>query len=289
MISLLELPALRRELVEAGKNFDFPESPIPMVAEHTRALRRAELYWVSRDMTQLAVATAPEMPEWTPAIACPTPSGFMWFSAPIGSTPDVPPEGFTDDGTPAEAVLGAGQIQGIHWSLHEGRTLTVTLYGGCTDESQRARTRPLARGIYEIGIYQLIADVSFSPMSGAIREPWAAEMVHTLGAAWILMQQPTVATTRRTRGRGAGVGGKKKPEKTSLVQVIELRRLAYKHSEEKGHSTREYHTRWMVRGHWRQQRVGPGRKYTKPVFVSPYLKGPDGAPIKTDRVNAWRR
>lgn len=30
--------------------------------------------------------------------------------------------------------------------------------------------------------------------------------------------------------------------------------------------------RWGVSGHWRQQRVGPGRKFVKPTWVSPYLK-----------------
>ncbi|SMB83359.1 hypothetical protein [Corynebacterium glucuronolyticum] len=286
MISLLELPALRKEIVSAEKKFS-GHSPEEMVI-HTSTLRKCGLWWASRDMTKLAISTAPEMPEWTPAIAAPEPIGFMWFSAPIGSTPDTPPAGFKGDGAPTESVLGAGRIQGVHWSLQAGHTLTLTLYGTCVDEVQRARTVPVTRDIYEIGVYKIIADQEFSPSSGAIPQPWAAKVVHTLGAAWILMQQPTVATTRKAKGVGGGVG-KKKPPKTSLVQVIELRRLAHKHSEEKGHATREFHTRWMVRGHWRQQRVGPGRKYVRPVYVAPYIKGPEDAPLKTDRVNAWRR
>jgi|GEM_PF-1525894 len=286
MISLLELPALRREIVATEQEYAGKFSDL--MDEHDRSLRKCGLWWASRDMTKLAIATAPEMPEWTPAIAAPEPTGFMWFSAPIGSTPDEPDPGFREDGAQAESMLGAGQVTGVHWSLHEGRLLTLTLYGYCTDEQQRARSKPVARDIYEIGIYQLHADMAFSADSHVFSQEWAGEVVHTLGAAWILMQQPTVATTRKAKGVGGGVG-KKKPPKTSLVQVIELRRLAHKHSEEKGHTTREYHTRWMVRGHWRQQRVGPGRKYVRPVYVAPYIKGPEDAPLKTDRVNAWRR
>lgn len=282
MISLLELPALRREIVGAEKELIFTQTPSPLVAEHTRSIRKAELYWASRGMTQLAIGTAPEMPEWTPAIAAPTPSGFMWFATPIGTSPTMPPSVL------GGSFLGTSHVQGAHWTVSQGNVLILTFYGTCQDVEQRALTAPITRDVYEIGTTQLAANATFAPGSTAI-EPWVSKVIHTLGAAWILMQQPTVATTRRTRGRGAGVGGKKKPPKTSLVQVIELRRLAHKHSEEKGHATREYHTRWMVRGHWRQQRVGPGRRYVRPVYVAPYIKGPEDAPLKTDRVSAWRR
>lgn len=40
-----------------------------------------------------------------------------------------------------------------------------------------------------------------------------------------------------------------------------------------GNSDREYHCRWMVRGHWRHTR-------TRKVWVRPYIKGPVGAPWK---------
>lgn len=41
-----------------------------------------------------------------------------------------------------------------------------------------------------------------------------------------------------------------------------------------GHGDREYHCRWMVRGHWRHYTSG------KSVWVRPYIKGPAGAPWK---------
>lgn len=44
--------------------------------------------------------------------------------------------------------------------------------------------------------------------------------------------------------------------------------------ESGGRSDREYHCRWMVRGHWR--RYKDGRK----TWVRPYIKGPAGAPWK---------
>jgi len=41
-----------------------------------------------------------------------------------------------------------------------------------------------------------------------------------------------------------------------------------------GRSDREYHCRWMVRGHWRHFRSGDR------IWIRPYIKGPAGAPWK---------
>lgn len=42
--------------------------------------------------------------------------------------------------------------------------------------------------------------------------------------------------------------------------------------ERQGHSEREYHCRWLVRGHWRRFKSG------ERTWVRPYIKGPAGAP-----------
>lgn len=42
-----------------------------------------------------------------------------------------------------------------------------------------------------------------------------------------------------------------------------------------------FHVRWVVRGHWRQQAVGPNHSEHKPVFIAPHVHGPQGAPLKT--------
>lgn len=46
-----------------------------------------------------------------------------------------------------------------------------------------------------------------------------------------------------------------------------------------------YRVRWAVRGHWRQQWY-PSLGLNRPVFIHPYLKGPDGAPFK-DSTTVW--
>lgn len=289
LITLLQLPELRKTLVKKEKLLPPPPPGAGVTERHVATLKNASLWWVSRDMTKLALDTAPDLPPWTPTIAAPETSGLMWFDHPIGTTPADPGEGFMADGRWAESILGSAAVHGVHWSI-TGDLLNFTFYGAVSDPVQRARTAPLWRDVYEIAMYTVRGDVEYSPQVTQLREPWAAHVVHTIGAAWLLMQQPRGAETRSQRA-SLHTGSKKgKPGKVSMVQVIDLRRLAHNDAErEQAYGgSREFHTRWMVRGHWRQQRVGPGRRYTRPVFVSPYLKGPEGAPIKTDRVNAWR-
>lgn len=63
-----------------------------------------------------------------------------------------------------------------------------------------------------------------------------------------------------------------------VVQVITLRTREYR-SDDEATGEREYHTRWIVRGHWRNQWY-PSEGRHKPIYVNPYVKGPEGAPVK---------
>jgi hypothetical protein len=38
-------------------------------------------------------------------------------------------------------------------------------------------------------------------------------------------------------------------------------------------------TRFIVSGHWRKQPCGPGKQYTKTIWISPHIKGPEDAPL----------
>lgn len=76
------------------------------------------------------------------------------------------------------------------------------------------------------------------------------------------------------------------------VQVVALRKAERVPAEpgEPGATrdgAREYHWRWIVKGHNRLQACGPGRKDRKLIWIDTFIKGPDGKPIKQrDRVYA---
>jgi hypothetical protein len=49
----------------------------------------------------------------------------------------------------------------------------------------------------------------------------------------------------------------------------------------------EWSRRWMVRGHWRLQPYGPERALRRPVWIDPYVKGPEDKPLDV-RPTIWR-
>lgn len=281
-----KLPEVRKAITKAENLIPTEQRGTPLTIRHAKTLRRAPLWMVTSDMTQLAIHTSDSLPPWTPAITRPTDTGFIFWDSPIGVTHKA--DGFDEYGRPAEATLASGLVQLIHWSLIEER-LNLTLYGQVTDDAQRKRSRPLWQDVYELGVYTVPAMVAFDPSDPKLSDPALASMIHVIGATWLLMLTPTVSTQRQLRSKSKGSGAKRKQVK-HLIQIIDLRQVKRDKTEKSTTGEgKEYHFRWAVRGHWRQQRVGPGRKMVKPVFVSPHIRGPEHAPLKTDTVHVWRR
>lgn len=69
------------------------------------------------------------------------------------------------------------------------------------------------------------------------------------------------------------------------LRVLQLATGATVRSE--GTGTVEWSKRWMVRGHWRLQPHGPKRAQRKPIWIDPYVKGPEDKPLDV-RPTVWR-
>jgi len=108
-------------------------------------------------------------------------------------------------------------------------------------------------------------------------------------AVMALMTEPGICTTTLVRA------GRKdaRPDAEGVLRVPEIRRVdlrPMKHVAVSHDATgRVYTHRWVVRGHWRQQWYATIEKHKK-VFIPPYLKGPEGAPLLTSpKVYVWSR
>jgi hypothetical protein len=93
-----------------------------------------------------------------------------------------------------------------------------------------------------------------------------------------LMAVERVPLERHARKRLAKLGN---PKEQDHVSVVSLRRSA---SKEKSHQTdvqssREFAWQWTVRGHVRQQFYATLNEHL-PVYIHPYLKGPEDKPLK---------
>ncbi len=70
------------------------------------------------------------------------------------------------------------------------------------------------------------------------------------------------------------------PDRRSDIQIIQLRRTEGDAGVKGGSEGREYHSRWWVGGHWRR-RAEVWQRGEGPIWVNAYVKGPDGAPLKS--------
>ena len=110
-----------------------------------------------------------------------------------------------------------------------------------------------------------------------------------MGATWLLMQQRSVATpnvvqTPRQRGDDAvpqeftGRKASRRPQVRVTTYDVTHSPVASEGGRRRG-GGREYASQWWVRGHWRQQPWGPGRKLRRPKFIEAHLAGPSDKPV----------
>jgi hypothetical protein len=118
-----------------------------------------------------------------------------------------------------------------------------------------------------------------------------AQWALMMRASRLLMRQPlaeqTTERASRPVRRRLARAGLTAPD----VRVIHVRRRehpAADHGSQGG--SREYGCQWWVNGHWRTYWCGPGRQRPEDRWISPYLAGPEGTPVRgTERVQVWDR
>jgi hypothetical protein len=91
--------------------------------------------------------------------------------------------------------------------------------------------------------------------------------------------QHILTTTARQVGRAAQRRLARENPVVPPVHLVILRRKAYRAINEETGRTVEWSCQWLVRGHWRQQ-FFPSDGSNRPIWIAPYLKGPEGKPIR---------
>jgi hypothetical protein len=93
-------------------------------------------------------------------------------------------------------------------------------------------------------------------------------------------EQPQPAEVRRLLRRG---------DPNPTVNTVALRRSQHSDDSPILATGREYRHQWIVSGHWRKQWY-PSIEDHRPIWISPHIKGPDGAPLlKSERVYTLNR
>jgi hypothetical protein len=265
-------------------------------------LKSADLFWVDAAMTELTIAASASMPEFSLMPEdLPARSGLILFEKPIRQMESS--DDFADHVYVRAATweIVSGSMPWDVWvSWYTDSTMNVesidllrlaAYLGSSTSKAERDKIR--IRQAMPALSYDFEEMLSFSAVPLAMRNAFTGEIMKSsayplkeLITAWTLMQQPMVKASdaefdRASRRRLQKAGIEPKP-----VRVISLRRPTST-AGERGESGREYHHKWIVRGHWRQQWY-PSREVHRPVWIAPHVKGPEDAPLLGgDKVYSW--
>lgn len=228
----------------------------------------ATLWWVRPDMARLAWDASKTLPENTRLLeAIPAPKGIIiWEGDPLLTGLLVVAE--------YEDIQRVTPIQGATWEVTARGVEVGTLIYDPPDADELSHM-PYSTYLY---IGQLKKDLEAY-----------------LTATFLLATQPRIGqitrrdpTPRRRRHSPPDPG-----DITTGVNLVALRENAARlptEEPDEGEKKWGLSVRFMVRGHWRNQACGEKLGQHRPVYVAPYLKGPEDAPLKSsETVFVWRR
>lgn len=97
-----------------------------------------------------------------------------------------------------------------------------------------------------------------------------------------LLTMPSVRADRPARRRLEHAGWTAEP----VIRVILLRRRETNGQHVTEPTDHEWSCQWLVRGHWRQQ-FYPSKHLNQPIWITPYVKGPEDKPLKPPRATVF--
>jgi hypothetical protein len=231
------------------------------------ALYGSPFYW-SPEMCAVISAVAVDMPDWTltPEMLC-VRSGFFWFSEPLA----LP----LWDGERAD-------LAAVGWHLMtDNDGLEVVQTAAFTNTRLDSGVPPLPSNVAAWKIGTTYSDALAFRDGAMVGYPDRYEaMFRYFACALSFINQSIFVTrheraTRATRKRAEAVLSDSECE----VRVVQLRKRANPGEQTGEARSVEWSHQWVVSGHWRQQ-FYPSTGEHRPIFVLPYVKGPEDKPLK---------
>lgn len=276
-------------------------------------LRIGEVFRVSADMTELirhAAALLDDTDRWS-ADLLPTEAGFARFDQPL---PIIDARG--NEMLIHVMTWGPANLSGPNGEVINEEASFVTMwndldaqpdhYGTIMLQEHGPKLRRIANRWSFIGAEVLTNGTRMGPAlldprqlldrgaRGAHDEGINTPFTNTfrlIMAMCMLMEQTIVTTATERPNVHARRRAKERKLSQSDITVVTLRRRSVNtEATTPGESGREWHHRWVVRGHWRWARVGEGRRETRRVWVEGHVKGPEDKPLKiTQKVYDLKR
>jgi hypothetical protein len=257
----------------------------------TETFRKAELYWVSPEMTDVISHLAPSIPDCTPQP--PVPDAFVMFAKSVpGTDADTGGQIYTSAflwGTINMFRIGPCiALETYAWRDLVG--LYLGLDHGERDDFRRVYpNRLMPTGGSEWPLEAMSSRFDTLPLETELQQASMLEDRKLLATFWALASQRIAVETleqpvSRQARRQAERQGLPLPE----VRVIRLREPTTR-SRGEGGSDVEWSHRWIVGKHWRNQWY-PASGQHRPKLIEAYQKGPADKPLKVrDTVRALVR
>lgn len=235
-------------------------------------LASAPLWWVSRDMTALALDIADNGP-LPPPVAMPTSTGLLVYEGGLTMLLRLPDCGVRPLHTVAmtwqERLAPAGSAELPDMVVH------------CYSDSAETRRNLIDRAL------------PFAPI-GNIKSSTDHNLTLLLRTTMALMMQPALSRTMTaewdTRTDGPRPRSFDAPDRARTTMIVLRRQPPAPHGDEAAGTGRGYSCRFVVRGFYRQQAYGPDHSLRRRQWIPPYVKGPEDAPLSLSKpVRIWRR
>lgn len=227
----------------------------------------SELYWISDNFTKLATMAGQDFTTLSlHREKLPSPFGIMMFASPIGEI--ARPAGLAD-------------IRGVSWTLIPGG-IWLNLYVQGEDADPEVDIEEMRREFGYLICTNAGSGIRFGDVTDLTNAPPEMNFIRTIFAAWFLLNQPGVAETtqapvdKKYARSYLRAYGRRLPD----VRLVDLRKQPRRHTASANHVGRPLTQRIFRKGHWKEQAYGPKRGMRKTIYVSDYIAGPDGAPLK---------
>lgn len=238
------------------------------------ALAAADPYHWVPTMCGLLEDVSADMPAWTlRREAVPTDHGFCWFEQPLAVSDRV--------------VLGVDRplrVVALTWGLYGERAapepdrLVIAVFGGHPASSS---IYPLWNHSWRIGDRIASEDLYAGDTKDTAENRRMAKRVFRYTAAIFALMEQKILVARPDGIDRAAVRRLKKAKARvpPSILVVRLRRTVREGDDDDG-QPKAWTCRWIVRGHWRQQ-YHPSDGSHRPIFILPYIKGPDNMPLRS--------
>jgi hypothetical protein len=309
-----DVPAIREALVRAWGRGGQLREMAPVVQQvsggsqewlpdwEQATVAEATLWYVGTGMCDLLAAAAPQLPatQLGPDLI-PDKAGLVVFESPLA--------GIDSAGTDLQVTVGCMLWGPARWVRNNAPILGISIYGPW----MREYPLPLGNLIWPLGeATDCRLDGTAPPNALRILPPTdgghpvfatmppehpdqvyasMAEDRRRLMALWLLSRQEGLATS--TINRPKNKSAVKRWARSQLdpeVRVVQLRHVPPSDAGAADQPGRTYRHRWAVSGHWRNQAFGEAYAQHRPIYINPYLKGPEDAPLLVSpKVKAWTR